>query len=331
MRRILRHRLPGLVRRSKHPLALLCLATLLPFTFFPLPCPAQGVITTVAGSTFVFRGDGSPATDATLGFVRGLALDSAGNVFAADPSNHLVVRISTTGVLTVVAGNEIRGLSGDGGPATSASLNLPFDVAVDATGNLYIADRDNERIRKVSPDGMITTVAGTGIGTGSIDGEGGDPADDLGDGSPATNASLNSPFGVAVDAAGNLYIADNSNHRIRKVGTDGMITTVAGNGTRTFSVDGEGGDPADDLGDGSPATNASLNSPFGVAVGAAGNLYIADQQNNRIRKVNLGGMISTVAGTGSAGFSGDEGSATSAQLNSPPGRGGGWRRELLHR
>ena len=148
----------------------------------------------MAGSTFVFRGNGGPATDAPLGSVRGLALDSAGNVFAADSANRLVVKIFTTGVLTVVAGNEIRGFFGDGGPATSASLS-PFDVAVDAAGNLYIADTGNVRIRKVSPDGMITSVAGTGIDTGSIEGEGGDPTDDLGDGGPATNASLSFPTG----------------------------------------------------------------------------------------------------------------------------------------
>ena len=300
-------------------LAIACLAILIPFAFFPLSCHAQGVITTVAGSTFVFRGDGGPATDASLGFIRGLAVDSAGNVFAADSGNHLVVKISTTDVLTVVAGNAIRGFSGDGGPATSASLNGPFDVVVDVAGNLYIADSNNHRIRKVSPDGTITTVAGNGNRTGSIDGEGGDPSDDLDAGGPATSASLNSPFGVAVDAAGNLYIADRFNHRVRKVSPDGIITTVAGTGIGTGSIDGEGGDPADDLGAGGPATSASLNRPRGVELDTAGNLYIADQNNHRIRKVSLDGMISTVAGTGVAGFSGDDGPATSAQLNSPPG------------
>ena len=317
----------GIVLRNPHRqdssikwrLATACLVLLFPLAFLPLPCHAQGVITTVAGSTFVFRGDGGPATDASLGFIQGLALDSAGNVFAADSGTHLVVKISPTGVLTVVAGNEIRGFSGDGGPATSASLNSPFDVAVDAVGNLYIADRNNHRIRKVSPDGTITTVAGNGNRTRSIDGEGGDPADDLGDGGPASSASLNSPFGVAVDATGNLYIADRNNNRIRKVSPDGIITTVAGTGIGTGSIDGEGGDPADDLGDGGPASSASLNQPRSIAVDAGGNLYIADTFNSRVRKVSLGGMISTVAGTGIAGFSGDDVPATSAQLNSPPG------------
>ena len=301
----------------KWRLAIACLAVILHSSLFTHHSFAQGIITTVAGSTFVFRGDGGPATDASLGFISDVAVDSAGNVFAADFSIQLVVKISTTGVLTVVAGNEIRGFSGDGGPATSASLFFPRGVAVDVTGNLYIADGENHRIRKVSPDGTITTVAGNGNRTGSIDGEGGDPTDDLGDGGPATSASLSFPIGVVVDASGSLYVGDIGSHRIRKVSPDGMISTVAGNGNRTGSIDGEGGDPADDLGDGGPATSASLNFPRGVAVDAAGSIYIAEAFNHRIRKVNGSGMITTVAGNGNRGFSGDEGPATSATLNSP--------------
>ena len=232
-------------------LAIVCLAILLPFALFPLPCAAQGVITTVAGTTWAFRGDGGLATDAPLGRLQGVTVDSVGNVFAADTGNNHVVKISATGILTVVAGNGFTGFSGDDGIATSASLNLPFGVAVGLDGSLYIADVGNNRIRKVSPEGIITTVAGNGIGTGSTDGEGGDPADDLGDGGPATSASLGFPRGVATDAMGNLYIADTNNSRIRRMSAGGTITTIAGDGSAGFS------------GDGGPATAASLNQPGG--------------------------------------------------------------------
>ena len=244
------------------------------------------VITTVAGSQWVFHG--GPATSAPLGSVWGVAVDAAGNVYASDQDNNLVVKISPSGILTVVAGNGVRGFSGDGGPATSASLYYPAGVAVDAAGNLYIADQYNHRIRKVSPSGIISTVAGIYPGGGFS-----------GDGGPATSASLSLPTGVAVDAAGNLYIADLGNSRVRKVNTSGIITTAAGGGTG---------------GDGGPATSALL-WPAGVAVDAAGNLYIADQYHNRIRKVSPSGIISTVAGNGTPGFSGDGGPATSASFS----------------
>ena len=301
MKRILRHRLPGLVRRSKHPFAILCLAILLPFAFFPFPCHAQGVITTVAGSEWIFPAGPLPAANAPLGRVVGVAVDAAGNVFAADRGDKIVVKIYLTGVLNVVAGNGIVGFSGDGGPATSARLFLSdfssgvAGVALDAAGNLYIADVSNRRIRKVSPVGIITTVAGNGRSGFS------------GDGGPATSAELNQPVGVAVDATGSLYIAEEFNHRIRKVSPGGIITTVAGNGVPGFS------------GDGGPATGASLNQPQGVAVDAAGNLYIADTLNQRIRKVSPAGIITTVAGNGNSGFSGDGGPATSASLFTPGG------------
>jgi len=260
------------------------------------PACGQGIITTVAGTTWVFRGDDGPATSAPLGTLRGVAVDAAGNVYASDPDNYLVVKISPSGILTVVAGNGMLGFSGDGGPATSAGLS-PQGVAVDAAGNLHIADFGNNRIRKVSPSGTISTVAGSGTKGFS------------GDGGAATGASLNGPAGVVVDAAGNLYIADSNNNRIRKVSPSGTISTVAGNGTRGFS------------GDGGPATSAGL-SPQGVAVDAAGNLYIADTFNSRIRKVSPDGMMTTVAGVGpeypaNGGFSGDGGPATSASLYLP--------------
>jgi len=256
---------------------------------------AQGVITTVAGSTWVFRGVGGLAVNAPLGQVQGVAVDSAGNVFVADTDNSLVVKVSPSGTLQVVAGNGVAGFSGDGGPATGASLNWPWGVAVDAAGNLYIADEHYSRIRKVSPAGTITTVAGTGYMGFS------------GDGGPATAASLSGPYGVAVDAAGNIYVADTRNSRIRKVSPAGTITTVAGNGSPFFS------------GDGGPATAAALDRPYGVAVDPAGNVYVADTGNSRIRKVSPAGTITTVAGNGTSSFYGDGGPATAASLYAPGG------------
>ena len=180
---------------------------------------------------------------------------------------------------------------GDGGAAVTAQLRFPVGVALDGAGNLYIADRDNYRIRKVGSSGNISTVAGDGtLGVG-------------GDGGAATAAQVFSPSAVALDGAGNLYIA--TDHRIRKVNAAGVITTVAGNGTRGYG------------GDGGAATAAQLNLPLGVALDGAGNLYIADAFNNRIRKVNAAGVISTVAGDGTYGHGGDGGAAVAAQLDFP--------------
>jgi sugar lactone lactonase YvrE len=244
-------------------------------------------IDTFAGNgTSGYSGDNGPATSATLS-PGGIAVDSAGNLYIAD--NNRIRKISN-GVITTVAGNGTYGFSGDNGPATSAQLFNPQGIAVDSAGNLYIADTFNNRIRKVS-GGVITTVAGNGT-SGSRD-----------ENIPATTAQLNWPYGVAVDSAGNLYIANTYNNRVCKV-SGGVITTVAGNGTHGFS------------GDNGPATAAQLSWPDGVAVDSAGNLYIADTDNNRIRKVS-GGVITTVAGNGTEGFSGDKGPATAAQLGWP--------------
>ena len=253
---------------------------------------STGVITTVAGNgTPGFSGDGGPATSTGLNYPSGVALDSAGSLYIADAGNNRIRKVSN-GVITTVAGNGAQGFGGDGGPATGAQLFVPAGVAVDSAGSLYIADAGNNRIRKVS-NGVITTVAGNGAqGFG-------------GDGGPATSAQLFVPAGVAVDSAGSLYIADAGNNRIRKV-SKGVITTVAGNGTLGFG------------GDGGPATNAQLYGPEGVAVDSAGNIYIADMDNNRIRKVS-NGVITTAAGNGTQGFSGDNGPATSAELYRPEG------------
>ncbi len=258
---------------------------------------AAGIITTAAGNgSSGYCGDGGPAVSACLSQPRGLAVDAAGNLYIADFYNYRVRKVDTAGIITTVAGNGWPDFSGDGGPATSASLNNPNDIAVDAAGNLYIADLENYRVRKVDTAGIITTVAGGGTGLY------------CGDGGPATNACLgfdNQHGGLALDAAGNLYIADTYNHRIRKVDTAGIITTVAGTGGFDHS------------GDGGPAINASLRQPCSLAVDTAGNLFVAGYEDLRVRKVDTAGIITTVAGNGEYGYSGDGGPATSARLGDP--------------
>jgi sugar lactone lactonase YvrE len=258
----------------------------------------HGVITTVAGGGTSGLGDGGPATSAALAFPAGVVVDAAGTgiLFIADTQNQRIRKVDLSGTITTVAGNGTNAFSGDNGPATSASLNFPNGVAVDAAGNIFVADSTNNRIRKVDTGGIITTVAGNGTFGFS------------GDGGPASNAGLEGPEGVAVDGAGNLFIADTSSQRIRKVDhATQNITTVAGNGTNAFS------------GDGGPATSASLFNPFAVAVDRAGNLLIGDFGNQRVRKVDSSGVITTMAGNGTASFSGDGGSGASAGVHSPAG------------
>ena len=256
----------------------------------------DGTITTVAGNGLSGRpGDGGPATNAVLGVPDGVAVDSAGNFYIAEEDHMRIRKVTPDGTIITVAGNGTVGYSGDGGPATQAQLGDPAAVAVDAAGNLYIADTDNSVIRKVTPGGTITTIAGRG-GSGYSGDEG-----------PATSALLNNPWGVAADPAGNLYIADTGNNRIRKVALDGTITTLAGNGWLGYS------------GDGGPAVNAAFHYPYGVAVDTAGNVYVADSGNSAIRKIAPSGIITTVAGTGAYGYSGDGGPASSARLAQPNG------------
>jgi sugar lactone lactonase YvrE len=262
------------------------------------------IITTVAGNgTNGYSGDRGAATNAELSAPNGMVVDATGNVFIADTANQRIRKVGTNGIISTVAGNGIYGPSGDGGAATNAELGYPSGVAVDATGNLFIADSENERIREVGTNGIITTVAGNGYGANTIFGG------FAGDGGQATNAEFWAPHGLAVDATGNLFIVDTENERIREVGTNGIITTVAGNGTPGFS------------GDGSPATNAELYNPYRVAVDTTGNLFIADTLNNRIREVETNGIITTVAGNGTPGYYGDGSPAINAELYNPFGVG----------
>jgi uncharacterized protein (TIGR03437 family) len=217
-------------------------------------------------------GDGASATAVQLGTVQGVAVDRQGNLYFSETDNHRVRKVDLYGVITTLAGTGEPGFSGDGGLGVNAQLNLPYGLAVDLAGNVYIADLGNQRVRRVGPDGRIFTVAGTGA-KGS-----------LGDGGPALNAQLATPRNVAVDAAGNLYISEFEGHRIRQVSADGRIATAAGTGVAGFR------------GDGGQAVSAQLAFPAGVAVDRMGTLYIADSQNQRIRKVLPGGIISTVLG-----------------------------------
>ena len=257
---------------------------------------STGVITTVAGNgTSGFSGDGSQAVDAQFVAPQGIASDASGNLYIADSGNNRIRKVSSGTINTIAGDGSTPTDAGDGGPATSAVMRSPQGVAVDATGKIYFADTQNHRVRAISTSGIISTFAGKGT------------AGNSGDNGKASDAELNLPFGLALDGAGNLYIAEFGNSRVRKVSRNGVITTFAGNGTPGYG------------GDGGQAGAAQINSPTGVTLDAAGNLYIADFANSRVRKVSTNGVITTVAGTGVPGFSGDGGKATSAQLVSPSG------------
>lgn len=263
----------------------------------PQLCNAQ-IITTIAGTGVAgYNGDGILATAAQFNGVQGLAFDGAGNIYAADISNHRIRKITvSTGIITTIAGTGVPGYNGDGILATAAQINVPSALAFDSNGDLYFTDRSNHRIRKITTStGIISTVAGTG--TGSYNG----------DGILATTAQLNYPNEVSFDASGNLYIADWNNHRVRKVNySTGIITTIAGTGTGGYN------------GDGIAATAAQINGPCGIIFDNAGNIYFVEYSGHRIRKITISsGLITTIAGTGTAGFSGDSGAATAAQLNFP--------------
>jgi sugar lactone lactonase YvrE len=252
-----------------------------------------GTITTIAGTgTPGSSGDGGPAVSAQLRSAYGVAVDKQGNVYISDFEDRRVRVVRPNGTIATFAGRSGGGVTGDGGPATSARIDGPVGLAADAKGNVYIAEYGGYRVRKVSPDGVISTFAGTGQPGFS------------GDGGPATAARLYAPAGIAVDAKGNVYIVDSYNHRVRKVDTSGTITTIAGTGVQGAS------------GDGGPATSARLQYPVGVAVDGQGSVYVVDS-SAFVRKVSPGGTITTFAGGGST--VGNGGLATSAQLRSPNG------------
>ncbi len=253
----------------------------------------SGFIETVVGTNIIgFDPSGTVANATPLNYSSGVTLDPSNNMFVTDTLN-LRVRKVTNNAISTVAGNGLLNYGGDGAAATTAQLNAAQGVAVDPSGNLYIADTNNNSIRKVAANGVISTVAGSGVTGMAAPGNG--------------SNQFSGPRGLASDSAGNIYIADTQNSRVMKLSAAGGLTVVAGNGTPGYS------------GDGGAATGAMLNTPSGVAVDAAGNLYIADFSNNRIRKVSTAGTITTVAGTGFSGYLGDGGPATSAQVNQAQG------------
>ncbi len=360
-----------------------------------------GAISAIAGVGVPgFAGDGGPATAAELYAPAGIKVDKAGNIYVADSLNNRIRKITPAGVISTFAGTGASGLSGDGARATAATLATPSDIAIDAAGQIYIADASNFRVRLVDTAGLIHDFAGGGTSFGdgpaalalledptgiAVDNAGDvvttlkigkqvkritakgavttvagvGPSTSGGDNIGATAAALLEPFGIVSDGAGNLYVSDVIDTRIRKVSASGTITTVAGNGLfgssannglpaevgepTGLAMDGNGnlyycqgeeslvrvitpqdvvktdagGGPANSLGDGGSATTASLRVPLGVAADGAGNLYIADTYNNRIRRVDNQGNITTFAGMGAGGYSGDNGPATSAQLYEP--------------
>jgi DNA-binding beta-propeller fold protein YncE len=237
----------------------------------------QGVITTVAGAgEAAYYGYGNPAPKDSLNNPQGIAVDRDGALLIADTYNRVVRRLDRNGTLTVIAGS-VAGLSGDGGPAIQAQLNLPMDVTVGPDGSIYVADAANSRIRRITTDGKIQTVTGFGGGEG-LGGAG-----FVGDGGPAEKAKLFTPADVKLDSAGNLYISDTGNNRLRVIRA-GVITTIAGTGRAGFS------------GDGNPAVAAELNTPQKLAIAKDGSIFIADRANQRVRKIDARGFITTVAG-----------------------------------
>ena len=264
----------------------------------PLSTFVPGSINTVAGNpNWIYSGDGGPATESSIFLPFGIAVDAAGNLYIADSSNNRIRKVdSSTQIISTIAGNGNVGISGDGGPATQASISNPTSVVVDPAGNVYFSDNGNNAVRKIDAfSGTLTTVAGK-LGSHGY----------AGDKGPATAALLNGPNSITFDASGNLYIADTANNVIRMVSSaTGIITTIAGTGAPAFT------------GDNGPAVQAALNAPWGVTVSPAGVLYIADQGNNRIRMVDSTGTITTIVGNGIGAYNGDGGPASQATVQVP--------------
>ncbi len=243
--------------------------------------------TGVASST----GDGGNVSLATFNAPHGVTTDAAGNVFISEFGGNKIRKVNSSGIVSLYAGTGVAGFGGDGGPATAAQFNAPTGIALDASGNLYIAEYLGNRVRVITPTGTITTIAGTGV-PGSA-----------GDGGLCTAAQLNAPTDVKIDPAGNVYIVEGSGNRVRKINTSGIISTIVGNGTATST------------GDGGLASAATTNFPVSLYFDAAGNMYICELIGNKVRKVNTSGIISTIIGTGVASSTGDGGLATAATLN----------------
>jgi sugar lactone lactonase YvrE len=254
----------------------------------------NGILTTVAGSgIYGFGGDGGSAINAQFRNPTALSISNDGSIFVSDSNNHRIRKIATNGVISTIAGTGEFGFSGDNGSAVLAQLNVPQGISVDRAGNLYIADTQNHRLRKVDTSGRITTFAG--IGTAGFSG----------DGDFAALSQLNQPTSVRINSVGEIFIADSGNHRIRKIDASGIIRTVAGSGNSGFA------------GDNALSINALLNYPRGISFDRDGNIYFADSNNHRIRKIDLNNKISTIAGSGSAGFAGDGNTALSVLFNNP--------------
>ena len=278
--------------------SLTILATLI--LMFGINLNSQNIYTYAGNGVAGFLGDSAAALSAQINSPDGIAIDASGNLYITEYNNHRIRKVSNTGIITTIAGTGVAGYYGDGGIATDARLFNPCGIAIDANGNIYFADESNARIRKIDVNGFITTITGNGVIGYS------------GDGGFAINTTLNAPKGVAIDYNGNLYFTDSGNNRIRKVTfypTFNIISRIAGNGTTGF------------YGDGGLADTAVINNPTAISCYNF-NVYFSDNGNHRIRKINSNGsfgIISTIAGNGNPGFSGDGAFSAFAEINSPWG------------
>ncbi len=257
---------------------------------------ASGIITTIAGTgTSGFSGDGGIATSAALSYPRTVATDTLGNIYIVDTDTSRIRKVNASGIISTIAGTGTAGYNGDGISATSARINRPNSIALSKTGEIFFTDSYNYRLRKINNLGVISTVAGNGV------------SGNTGDGGQATNASIGSNCYIALDYTGNIFIQEDSTFRIRKIATNGIITTIAGTGINTYS------------GDNGPATAAGLGNAGGIAIDNNGNIYFSDENHGRIRKIDaVTKIITTFIGDGTTcGFTGDGGPATSAQICAP--------------